>query len=72
MRKMVTDSLGEVGLVALEEMVLNWEEEIFRLGIRKKFFFFIWGWWNIQEVAQGGGWHPITGNIQDQVGWGSE
>ena len=54
------------------------KEGRFRLDIRKIFFFFFYfffyseGGETLEQVAQRDGICPMPGNIQDQVGWGSE
>ena len=44
------------------------KENRFRLDVRKKIFTMR----VVRQVAQRGGRCPIPGNIQGQVGWGSE
>ena len=43
----------------------------FRLDIRKKSFY-IEGGETLAQVAQRSGGSPVPGNIQGQIGWGSE
>jgi len=47
------------------------KEGRFRLDIRKKYFYKEGGEM-LEQVAQRGGRCPFPGNIQGQVGWGSE
>ena len=47
------------------------KESTFRLGIRKEFFTMLVSE-ALDQVVQRGGRCPTPGNIQGQVGWGSE